>query len=192
MLVCKYLPNSERLTVGVMKCRNVGQAKAKPPDVYVKVVLETRRDHKKIKKKKTSIQKASKNPVFNEELAFANIAKDQLVNDIQITVGMLCSIRLFNESLTNRNIQIQVCHESTIKRSKEILGEVAMHALAKGDLYNHWRDMIECKTSQKCWWHALKPVCGPDVKTAGAFNFASLTQALDRTITTYDLDSDTD
>jgi hypothetical protein len=137
MFYLTYLPNSERLTVGIMKARNltgVG-AKCKAPDSLVKVILQIKRPKKMLKKKKTSTQKSNRNPVFNEELVFTNINKDQLANDIEI--------------------RIQIWHDSSsIKMDKQLLGELALSSDTNGDEYDHWRSMIECNKS-KAWWHML-------------------------------------
>ena len=82
-------------------------------------------------KKKTSTQKSSVNPVFNEEVVFSNLKKDQL-SDIII------QFTLFQGYLTNR----------------EMLGYFSISSDSRGDAGSQWRDMLNGKKSI-AWWHKL-------------------------------------
>ncbi len=100
-------------------------------DAFVKVCL-LNKDGKKYKKRKTSTQKYTMNPVYNEEISFTNISKDQLFElDIKLII--------FHDSMTSR----------------ELLGYVELGSLSKGNEYEHWKDMIDGKKSIG-WWHELK------------------------------------
>ena len=89
--------------------------------------------NKKVKKKKTSTQKASSVPVYNEEIVFTHVSKEQL-NEIVLT--------------------FDVCHDSLTH--KELLGTMSISAAAKGEGYFQWRDMLNGRKSI-AWWHPLQP-----------------------------------
>ena len=135
MFSLAYLPTAERLTIVMMKARNLvtigSPDKKTQPDSYVKVSLMGAKDGKKLKKKKTSTQKATLNPVFNEEVVFTNLKKEQL-----------------NEVV----IQFTVNHDSMT--CKEMLGYFSISAESRGDAGAQWRDMLNSKKSI-AWWHKL-------------------------------------
>lgn len=154
MFSLAYLPSAERLTIVIMKARNLkglGITKKTPPgrqsklicftisinitlsfeDPFVKICLQSK-DGKKYKKKKTSTQKYTMNPEYNEEIVFTNVSKDQL-NELEI------KLMVFHDSITSR----------------ELLGYVELSSSSKGDEYDHWKDMIDGKKSIG-WWHQMK------------------------------------
>ena len=88
-------------------------------------------DGKKLKKKKTLTQKASTSPVYNEELVFTHIKKEQLD-------AVLITFTLFHDSLT----------------SKENLGTISIGPSSTGNELIQWKDMLDGKKSI-AWWHAL-------------------------------------
>ncbi|XP_059617228.1 synaptotagmin-1 [Phlebotomus argentipes] len=77
MVSLSYLPSAERLTVVIIKARNlrVVDDSRNSSDPYVKVSIL--QGGKKLKKRKTGVQRANICPVFNEALIF-DIAKDTL------------------------------------------------------------------------------------------------------------------
>jgi hypothetical protein len=88
-------------------------------------------DGRKLKKKKTLTQKASTSPIYNEELVFTNIKKEQL-DSLQIT------FTLYNDSLTH----------------KENLGTISIGSSSTGNELVQWKDMLDGKKSI-AWWHTL-------------------------------------
>lgn len=86
---------------------------------------------KKIKKKKTSTQKSTNAPVYNEEIVFTNIKKDKLA-DLQIQLS------IYHDSLTNR----------------EPLGFVSIGSVSRGNEHIQWKDMCDGKKSI-AWWQTL-------------------------------------
>uniref|UniRef100_A0A1A9WLM6 C2 domain-containing protein n=1 Tax=Glossina brevipalpis TaxID=37001 RepID=A0A1A9WLM6_9MUSC len=99
MITLAYLPSAERLTVVIIKARNlriVDDAR-NSSDPYVKVSLQA--GGKKIKKRKTCVIRNSVNPVYNEALTF-DIGK---------------------EALKTANIELTVIHDSLLG-SNEVLG----------------------------------------------------------------------
>ncbi|CAF0721932.1 unnamed protein product [Brachionus calyciflorus] len=133
MFSLAYLPAAERLTIVVIKARNLqglGSDKKLPPDPFIKVSILSK-DGKKIKKKKTSSQKGTTCPTYNEEIVFSNLKKEQL-NEIVI------QFLIYHDSITNR----------------ELLGSVSISSSSRGNEYVQWKDMLDGKKSI-AWWHPL-------------------------------------
>ncbi|PIK60829.1 putative synaptotagmin-5-like [Apostichopus japonicus] len=90
MFSIAYLPSAERLTIVIMKARNVKHVSTsadgkKSSNTYVKVSLYFM--SKRLKKKKTSTKHGTSSPVFNEALVF-NVPQHFLKHlklDIQVT-----------------------------------------------------------------------------------------------------------
>lgn len=91
---------------------------------------------KKSKKKKTSTQKSTTSPIYNEEVVFTNIKKEKL-NDIQL------QLVVYHDSLTHR----------------EELGCVTVGNMSKSNEYIQWKDMCDGKKSI-AWWQTLKSTAG--------------------------------
>ncbi|XP_014796101.1 PREDICTED: synaptotagmin-12-like [Calidris pugnax] len=70
LLSLSYLPTAERLTVVVVKAKNLVWTNGKvTADPFVKVYLL--QDGRKISKKKTAVKRDDTNPVFNEAMIFS-------------------------------------------------------------------------------------------------------------------------
>ncbi|NXB60795.1 SYT12 protein, partial [Struthidea cinerea] len=70
LLSLSYLPTAERLTVVVVKAKNLVWSNGKvTADPFVKVYLL--QDGRKISKKKTAVKRGDTNPVFNEAMIFS-------------------------------------------------------------------------------------------------------------------------
>lgn len=93
--------------------------------------------NKKTKKKKTSTQKSTTAPVYNEEIVFTNIKKDKLA-EIQIQLS------IHHDTLTHR----------------ETLGCVTIGSMSRGNEYIQWKDMCDSKKSI-AWWQTLHQ-CAPE------------------------------
>ncbi|NXP44361.1 SYT12 protein, partial [Heliornis fulica] len=75
LLSLSYLPTAERLTVVVVKAKNLVWSNGKvTADPFVKVYLL--QDGRKISKKKTAVKRDDTNPVFNEAMIFSVPAID--------------------------------------------------------------------------------------------------------------------
>lgn len=98
----------------------------------MKVSILSSGGSKKLKKKKTSTQKSTHSPVYNEEIVFTNIKKEKLA-EIQIQLA------LYHDSLTSR----------------EELGCVTVGCASKGNEYIQWKDMCDGKKSI-AWWQTLR------------------------------------
>lgn len=127
-----YLPSAERLTVVVLKARNlraVDEAK-NTSDVYVKVSVM--QNDRRIKKKKTATQRGTLNPVFNEALTFS-LSKDSLKSVI---------------------LEFAVLHDNILGQNDQALGRVLISSETKGEEGEHFRDMLASKTAV-ARWHSL-------------------------------------
>lgn len=81
MVSMSYLPSAERLTVVVIKARNlrVVDDTRNSSDPFVKVSLVN--NNKRLKKKKTSVLRNNTNPVFNEAFTF-DVGREMLKNSL--------------------------------------------------------------------------------------------------------------
>ncbi|KAH8366428.1 hypothetical protein KR084_005443 [Drosophila pseudotakahashii] len=111
MVSLAYLPSAERLMVVLIKARNlriVDDAR-NSSDPYVKVTL-LGPGGKKMKKRKTGVQRATLNPVYNEALAF-DVAKETLKNCVlEFTVvhdGLLGSSEILGRTLIGNSPEVR-------------------------------------------------------------------------------------
>ncbi|CAM1302002.1 Sytalpha (predicted) [Pycnogonum litorale] len=126
-----YLPSAERLTVVVMKAQNLdyGDGAKNLIDSFVKVALI--QNDKKLKKKKTSVQRGTLNPIFNEALTF-DVNKEVLKT---VTLE-LC---VMTDSILGQNM---------------CLGKVIVGPQANKDELIHYRHLLSCR-SATAMWHTL-------------------------------------
>ncbi|EDW04129.1 synaptotagmin-5 [Drosophila grimshawi] len=110
MVSLAYLPSAERLMVVLIKARNlriVDDAR-NSSDPYVKVSL-LGPSGKKIKKRKTGVQRNTVNPVYNEALAF-DVGKETLKNCLlEFTVihdGVLGSNEILGRALIGSSAEV--------------------------------------------------------------------------------------
>ncbi|XP_037711168.1 synaptotagmin-5 isoform X1 [Drosophila subpulchrella] len=111
MVSLAYLPSAERLMVVLIKARNlriVDDAR-NSSDPYVKVTL-LGPGGKKMKKRKTGVQRGTLNPVYNEALAF-DVAKETLKNCVlEFTVvhdGLLGSSEILGRTLIGNSPEVR-------------------------------------------------------------------------------------
>ncbi|XP_048508331.1 synaptotagmin-5 isoform X2 [Athalia rosae] len=114
MVSMSFLPSAERLTVMVIKARNlrvVDDARtSSDPCVKVSVFSD---DGKRLKKRKSGVQRNTTNPVWNEALTFD----------------------LGRESLSRGSIEFLVLHDSLLGPS-EALARCVVSAKSQRDLFN--------------------------------------------------------
>ncbi|XP_017037381.1 synaptotagmin-5 [Drosophila kikkawai] len=111
MVSLAYLPSAERLMVVLIKARNlriVDDAR-NSSDAYVKVTL-LGPGGKKMKKRKTGVQRGTLNPVYNEALAF-DVNKETLKNCVlEFTVvhdGLLGSSEILGRTLIGNSPEVR-------------------------------------------------------------------------------------
>ncbi|XP_062842484.1 synaptotagmin-6 [Trichomycterus rosablanca] len=136
-----YLPTAGRLTLTVIKCRNLKAMDITGySDPYVKISLIS--DGKRLKKKKTTIKKNTLSPTYNEAIIF----------DIP------------PESMDQVSLHISVMDYDLVGHNEVIgVNRVGSHAEGLGkDHWNemlayprkpiaHWHPLLEPKTSEKQW-----------------------------------------
>lgn len=130
MVSLSYLPSAERLTVVVIKARNlrVVDDTRNSSDPYVKVAIL--HNKKKFKKKKTGVHRGTDASVFNEALTF-DISKDTLKSSL---------------------IEFLVIHDSLLG-SNEVLGRAVVgHSHEIGvEERNFFDEMFRSKTATAQW-----------------------------------------
>lgn len=127
MVSLGYLKSAERLTIVVIKARNLPAINIKGTDPYVKVYLLAA--GKRLKKKKTSVRKGTLNPVFNEAVSF-DIAMD---------------------ALNSVDLLLSVMHEN------EIIGCVPIGAHSTGKELSHWREVRTANKPVAHWHSLQDP-----------------------------------
>ncbi|XP_051967407.1 synaptotagmin-6-like [Xyrauchen texanus] len=126
-----YLPTAGRLTLTVIKCRNLKAMDITGySDPYVKVSLVC--DGRRLKKKKTSIKKNTLNPAYNEAIIF----------DIP------------PENMDQVNLHISVMDYDLVGHN-EIIGVCRVGCHAEGLGRDHWNEMLAYPRKPIAHWHPL-------------------------------------
>uniref|UniRef100_A0A1B0AJD1 C2 domain-containing protein n=1 Tax=Glossina pallidipes TaxID=7398 RepID=A0A1B0AJD1_GLOPL len=128
-LLCSlnYLPQAERLTIVIMKAKNLDTVQ----ETYVKIYLI--QNGKRVKKKKTTISRSddAANPIWNEAFTF----------------------NLQSSLLTHAAIEIYVV--TTGSENQEI-GSIGLGAQEIGTGCQHWHDMINNARKPTAMWHFIR------------------------------------
>ncbi|XP_074041322.1 synaptotagmin 12 isoform X2 [Leptinotarsa decemlineata] len=133
MFSLSYLPTAERLTVVVVKARNLRFSTESPGEAFVKVYLM--QQNKKINKKKTSVKKGDKCPIFNEAMMFSVPA----------------------HTLSTIQLRLTVAECSTEENPKTFpIGHVIVGAQASGRSLSHWNQMLTALRKPVAMWHSLR------------------------------------
>uniref|UniRef100_A0A8C5LN72 Synaptotagmin 6 n=1 Tax=Leptobrachium leishanense TaxID=445787 RepID=A0A8C5LN72_9ANUR len=126
-----YLPTAGRLTLTVIKCRNLKAMDITGySDPYVKVSLLC--DGRRLKKKKTTIKKNTLNPTYNEAIIF------DIPPESMDQVSLLISIMDYDR--VGHNEIIGVCR---VGNNTEGLGR------------DHWNEMLAYPRKPITHWHSL-------------------------------------
>ncbi|XP_034074086.1 synaptotagmin-6 [Gymnodraco acuticeps] len=126
-----YLPTAGRLTLTVIKCRNLKAMDITGySDPYVKVSLVC--DGRRLKKKKTSIKKNTLNPTYNEAIIF-DIPPD---------------------SMDHVSLHISVMDYDLVGHN-EIIGVMRLGCHAEGLGRDHWNEMLAYPRKPIAHWHPL-------------------------------------
>ncbi|XP_069942809.1 synaptotagmin-10-like isoform X2 [Cherax quadricarinatus] len=126
-----YLPTAGRLTVTVIKMRNIRAMDITgSSDPYVKVCLLCQ--GRRLKKKKTTVKKATLNPVYNEALVF----------DIP------------NDNIEDVTLLIKVVDYDRVG-ANELLGVAVIGSQVIGPGRDHWLEMLECPRRPVAQWYPL-------------------------------------
>ncbi|XP_071632026.1 synaptotagmin 20 isoform X1 [Temnothorax longispinosus] len=160
LLAISYLPTAERLTINIMKLRDI---KFIPTvlslnefNPYVRVLMLNGKTGKKMKKKKTKFLRAVAQPEFNEILTF-DLAVTQL-DTVQFLV-VLCS-KVLPEGLAANTADASDSEESisSFKRSTDtFIGKVALGKGVRGSTERlHWFSVLQNPRKLVTVWHTLK------------------------------------
>ncbi|XP_076036162.1 synaptotagmin-6-like isoform X3 [Oratosquilla oratoria] len=139
MLSLCYLPTAGRLTVTVIKMRSLTAMDitgSSDPYVKVNVLCHGRR----IKKRKTSVQRATLNPVYNEALVFD--IPNEHIEDVTLLVKAIDYDRV---------------------GANELMGVVAIGCHVLGTGRDHWLHMLETPRQPVAQWHALMDSVPPSL-----------------------------
>ncbi|MCJ8744370.1 hypothetical protein PDJAM_G00117900 [Pangasius djambal] len=126
-----YLPTAGRLTLTVIKCRNLkAMDMTGYSDPYVKISLIC--DGKRLKKKKTTTKKNTLNPTYNEAITF----------DIP------------PESMDQVSLHISVMDYDLVGHN-EVIGVNRVGSCAEGLGRDHWNEMLAYPRKPIAHWHPL-------------------------------------
>ncbi|XP_040464072.1 synaptotagmin-12 isoform X2 [Falco naumanni] len=132
LLSLSYLPTAERLTVVVVKAKNLVWTNGKvTADPFVKVYLL--QDGRKISKKKTAVKRDDTNPVFNEAMIFS----------VPAIVLQELSLR----------VTVAECGEDG---RADNTGHVLIGPAASGMGITHWNQMLATLRKPVSMWHPLR------------------------------------
>ncbi|NWI59126.1 SYT12 protein, partial [Calyptomena viridis] len=133
LLSLSYLPTAERLTVVVVKAKNLvwTNGKVTAADPFVKVYLL--QDGRKISKKKTAVKRGDTNPVFNEAMIFSVPAIVLQELSLRVTVA-----------------------ESGEDGRGDNMGHVLIGPSASGMGTTHWNQMLATLRKPVSMWHPLR------------------------------------
>ncbi|XP_067205722.1 uncharacterized protein Syt12 isoform X2 [Linepithema humile] len=135
MFSLSYLPTAERLTLVVVKARNLCGANSTPGDFFVKVYLL--QQGKKIHKKKTSVKKGEKSPIFNEAIIFSVPAHALQTIQLRLTVAEMNG------------------DQGTSPKAYSV-GHIIVGSTSTGKALAHWRQMLAALRRPVAMWHPLR------------------------------------
>lgn len=140
LLSLSYLPSAERLTVQILKARNLFPPQDKETlDSFVKVNLLC--GEKRVKKKKTAVRKATTSPVWNEAMSF-NVPANYLASSA-IEVCVMDS----NNEFIGGNVIVGSC----------IVGPATgvIRGAEGSQGREHWLHMTQSPRKTIDMWHTL-------------------------------------
>ncbi|BFG02805.1 uncharacterized protein DMAD_02215 [Drosophila madeirensis] len=148
MFSLSYLPTAERLTIVVVKARNLKlDVEQSSPDivqnVFVKVYLMN--NDKKVLKKRTSLKRKDRCPIFNESMIFSVPPQNLTTAQLRLTVF----------GVTNEGGTLP-------------LGHVITGSCAVGKGLRHWHQMLSSLRKPVAMWHVLRRAVNQPIFTGGA------------------------
>ncbi|KAH0956451.1 hypothetical protein HN011_000605 [Eciton burchellii] len=135
MFSLSYLPTAERLTLVVVKARNLRGVNSTPGDFFVKVYLL--QQGKKMHKKKTSVKKGEKSPIFNEAIIFSVPTHALQTIQLRLTVAELNG------------------DQGTSPKAHSV-GHIIVGSTSIGKALAHWRQMLAVLRRPVAMWHPLR------------------------------------
>lgn len=162
LLGISYLPTAQRLTIKVMKLRNVKFTPIVPSlnefNPYVRILLLNGKTGRKIKKKKTKFIPTTAEPEFNETLTF-DLPVSQL--DILQFLIILCSkvsLEVNNVPMMNELPSDSEESVNSFQKSKDVsIGKIALGKGVRGTTERlHWFSVLQNPRKLVTMWHTLK------------------------------------
>ncbi|CAL7952420.1 unnamed protein product [Xylocopa violacea] len=161
LLGVSYLPTAQRLTINVMKVRDVKFTQVVPSssdlNPYVRVLMLNGRTGQRIKKKKTKFTIANAQPEFHETLTF-DVTYNQL--DMVQFLVVLCNKSAPIEMIANSGDAPSDSEDSvsSIRRTKDVsIGKVALGKGVRGSTERlHWFSVLQNPRKLVTVWHVLK------------------------------------
>ncbi|XP_018362251.1 PREDICTED: uncharacterized protein LOC108760672 [Trachymyrmex cornetzi] len=135
MFSLSYLPTAERLTLVVVKARNLHGINLSSGDFFVKVYLL--QQGKKMHKKRTSIKKGEKSPIFNEAIIFNVPAHTLQTIQLRLTVAEMNGDQGTNPKTYS-------------------VGHIIIGSTSTGKALAHWRQMLIALRRPIAMWHPLR------------------------------------
>ncbi|XP_016924083.2 uncharacterized protein Syt12 [Drosophila suzukii] len=150
MFSLSYLPTAERLTIVVVKARNLKLDGDQPApessetvhSVFVKVYLMD--NDRKVLKKRTSLKRKDRSPIFNESMIFS----------------------VPPPSLTTAQLRVTVFGVTT--NGVTPLGHIVAGSCAVGKGLRHWHQMLSSLRKPVAMWHVLRRAVNQPIFTGGA------------------------
>ncbi|KAH8367637.1 hypothetical protein KR084_000610 [Drosophila pseudotakahashii] len=150
MFSLSYLPTAERLTIVVVKARNLKLDGEQPApestetvhSVFVKVYLMD--NDRKVLKKRTSLKRKDRSPIFNESMIFS----------------------VPPPSLTTAQLRVTVF--GVTARGVTPLGHIVAGSCAVGKGLRHWHQMLSSLRKPVAMWHVLRRAVNQPIFTGGA------------------------
>lgn len=119
------------------------------------------KNDKKVSKKKTSIKRGERNPVFNEAILFS--VPPYLLNSIQVRLTVMNS---------NSNIHDLTASVNGNRRKSHSIGHVIVGSRTDGKGLLHWHLMLTTLRKQVAFFHPLrKSVSKHQIATIGSSSF---------------------
>jgi len=167
-----YLPTAQRLSFSLVKVTGIKAEKSveEPISPYVRILMFNQ-SGRLVKKKKTTVQMNTKDPVFNETLNF-EVSPHQL--DTSRFLVALCSRRPSLDMAGMEDIALQDSsdadnnafylesdrngrRESQPKQKDACLGKIAIgKSVASGKEREHYRSVMETPRQVFSMWHTLR------------------------------------
>ncbi|ESN96370.1 synaptotagmin 46 [Helobdella robusta] len=133
-----YLPTAERLTVIIIKARDLmWPAEIVVTECFVKVHLM--QNNKRVQKKKTSCKRDERHPIFNESMTFMVPA-----TSLQLRVSVIANL--------SPGASVGPTHPGSTYQ----VGHVTVGSKASGTELVHWNQTLNSLRKQTSMWHRLK------------------------------------
>lgn len=162
LLGISYLPTAQRLTINVMRLRDIKVLKFVSSlnefYPYVRVVMLNGKTGKKLKKRKTRTLHAVSQPEFNETLTF-DLTYNQL-DTVQFLIVLCSKVSIENvpSTYSEQPSDSEDSSVNSVKKTEDIfIGKVAIGKGVRGSTERlHWFSILQNPRKLVTVWHTLK------------------------------------